>query len=528
MEDEKSFLCRDLMNLKCLKGIKLVAGEKHLDHIVTRVNIMEVPDIANWAQPNEFLITTGYAFQDHEEAFIELIPKLKRKGIAAFGIKPKRFIKDISQDIIEVAETCEMPLFILPPNTVFSNVVREVMEKICAKEMSSYSIIQGRLEVISKQLLKNDSLADILENISGLINNPIAVVVNDNDLFCSSEDEKRFEGIIALLQERDADQTKMTCKMSDGNTRVIYTFPIENAVIVLLEQNQVVSTVDRLTITTIQSLIAIKLHSDTMYNEVRARYIDNFIQDWLGGYIHDVEELDMQGLSYGYQGISTMKARVAIIHMNLRKSGLLDRELIYQLNEKAGRNRMMMFTEVTRNITAILLYKEESQEAYEASVAELKAIVEKGCNTQNYTIYIGRLCRNTIKIREQYLDTVNLMKAGSTYRDKENVVTWDKIGIYSILTLIPKHKNVEDFLEKYVQPILEYDSKKNLNLYETVETYFKAHCNVKMTAELLYTHYNTIVYRLDKVKGLLGIDFDDYDSKLNVEIALKLYRIYSD
>lgn len=72
-----------------------MAGECRLDNAISRVNIMEVPDIQNWAQANEFLVTTGYSHHHNMDAFLEIIPRLVERGVAALGIKPKRFITDI-------------------------------------------------------------------------------------------------------------------------------------------------------------------------------------------------------------------------------------------------------------------------------------------------------------------------------------------------------------------------------------------------------------------------------------------------
>ncbi len=40
----------------------------------------------------------------------------------------------------------------------------------------------------------------------------------------------------------------------------------------------------------------------------------------------------------------------------------------------------------------------------------------------------------------------------------------------------------------------------------------------------MYTHYNTIVYRLDKIKTLLGVTFDDADARLQIQLGLKILR----
>ena len=41
----------------------------------------------------------------------------------------------------------------------------------------------------------------------------------------------------------------------------------------------------------------------------------------------------------------------------------------------------------------------------------------------------------------------------------------------------------------------------------------------------MFTHYNTIIYRIQRIKEITGIDFDEYDERLNLQIALKIHEI---
>lgn len=140
------FCVYDICNLHALQGTVVLAGKAYLDNIINHVNVMEVPDIENWVQANEFLMTTGYMYKDSPLQFAELIPKLKERGVAALGIKPKRFLDSIPDGIIACAEEYGLPLLLLPEQTAFSLVIRECMEKILLNE-------KGRQSTFLKNLL---------------------------------------------------------------------------------------------------------------------------------------------------------------------------------------------------------------------------------------------------------------------------------------------------------------------------------------------------------------------------------------
>ena len=58
--------------------------------------------------------------------------------------------------------------------------------------------------------------------------------------------------------------------------------------------------------------------------------------------------------------------------------------------------------------------------------------------------------------------------------------------------------------------------------FETLDVFFQKNKNVRATADALYAHYNTIVYRLEKISTLLGIDLQDAEACLELQLALKL------
>lgn len=47
---------RDILNVDLLAGAEVMAGEAGMDHVITSVNVMEVPDIVDWVRPGEFYL----------------------------------------------------------------------------------------------------------------------------------------------------------------------------------------------------------------------------------------------------------------------------------------------------------------------------------------------------------------------------------------------------------------------------------------------------------------------------------------
>ena len=52
--------------------------------------------------------------------------------------------------------------------------------------------------------------------------------------------------------------------------------------------------------------------------------------------------------------------------------------------------------------------------------------------------------------------------------------------------------------------------------------YLKCNCNAKKTAEKMFVHYKTILYRLDKIKNKFDIDIGNSDYRLYIELGIRL------
>ena len=82
----------------------MVGGQEGLDRQVRAVNVMEVPDILDWVQPDELLLTTAYPLRHDPVGLDALIPRLAERGLAGIAVKPARYIESIPNGMIEAAD----------------------------------------------------------------------------------------------------------------------------------------------------------------------------------------------------------------------------------------------------------------------------------------------------------------------------------------------------------------------------------------------------------------------------------------
>lgn len=77
-----------------------------------------------------------------------------------------------------------------------------------------------------------------------------------------------------------------------------------------------------------------------------------------------------------------------------------------------------------------------------------------------------------------------------------------------------------DIVRRTFAPLIDYDAQHHTSLYETLHTLFEHHLAVQETADVLYIHRNTLQKRLAHVEQLLGVDLDEVDDVVDIQLGL--------
>ncbi|MCO5197709.1 MAG: helix-turn-helix domain-containing protein [Anaerolineae bacterium] len=125
---------------------------------------------------------------------------------------------------------------------------------------------------------------------------------------------------------------------------------------------------------------------------------------------------------------------------------------------------------------------------------------------------------------EVHNEATQALEVGKRLQLRDSV-EFNSLGVYRLLGQLDGIPAVHTFTDRVIGPLVEYDRRHRSNLVNTIAAYFGHHGNVSQTAEALFIHRNTLLYRLDRIQELTGHDLDQADMRLALHLALKLWQL---
>jgi PucR family transcriptional regulator, purine catabolism regulatory protein len=97
------------------------------------------------------------------------------------------------------------------------------------------------------------------------------------------------------------------------------------------------------------------------------------------------------------------------------------------------------------------------------------------------------------------------------------------LSVYRLLFQLEHSPELVAFQRETIGPLLDYEG--SAELLHTLETYFEHNGNLSQTAEALFIHRNTLIYRMERIAAITNLDLDNPENRLAIQLALRIYRM---
>lgn len=158
----------------------------------------------------------------------------------------------------------------------------------------------------------------------------------------------------------------------------------------------------------------------------------------------------------------------------------------------------------------------------------LNRIIENADKEHHITLKagIGSSVEYLEDVKTSRREAAEAVKVASLSDTEERLFFYKEQGIYTFISKVTDSRFLDDYVAKNIGKLIDADEINNGSLCETLASFLNHNCNVKETAQSLFIHRNTLNYRLNKIKELLGSDFENLDKCLELKLAfiIRSYR----
>lgn len=104
-------------------------------------------------------------------------------------------------------------------------------------------------------------------------------------------------------------------------------------------------------------------------------------------------------------------------------------------------------------------------------------------------------------------------------------VHYGQVGIERLLFHLLGNRELERFALDVLGELLTYDAQHQGELVETLDVFLRCNGNHVRAARELHLHRNTLLYRLDRVREILSRDLEDAETRLALQVALRIRHV---
>lgn len=538
MTEQNAASIQALLQFALPLGTALVAGspEMMINWAVTvRAQPPAFPDIYG----GELALVSMDVLRSYDSrmTLAEVVQSLAEVGVGAIAVK-----EIISQTAITIANERQIALLALPDDSSLPSVERAV-NKLIANQAAQ--LTQRALEIqrqLARAVAENRDLNHLLQIIARATGKPV-VVHDDAGVLMAQV----YPNVARITPQRralvssvpySAFQNWLAAEAPTMSGAIIHSpigfttaLKVEKRVagyLSLVDTAHEIGEYDQLLLAYGADVCAIEMAKNRAIASAVEQARGDWIQMWLSGAPSDNDLLATRAQQAGFDSAALY---VAVVFRAATREGvsLPLESLISLVRDEVSRRQIDTAIGQYVDVIVMLFLLENPQQIQRArqSIEEIRAQLAIRTPSGLVSAGISRPAQGLFGLRDAYREAKDAVTIAQQLGDGESTTFYGDLKLYQLLLSI-KERNAEHlrrFYKESLQPLVEHDERKQGELIRTLNGFFEANGNLAKAATDLDVHRNTLVYRLERISELTGLDLNDADNRLILHLALKVQRV---
>lgn len=549
---------RDVLTIDCLAGTTVLAGEHRLDRAVTRVNVMEVPDVVDWVKPHELLVTTGFSIvsstgdgAERSAAFVRLVRELAERDVSALGVKLGRYVDELPAEALAAADEVGLPLLSLPHELAYDDLLQHVHARLHDVQTGVLERIDALHAALTWLVLEGGDLEQIAAEVARVL----AVGV----LFTSTDGRERAAALPGKLRDvletaelfdptgrfRVERASRRPLRVGGGQVRLqpVVAGGSDLARMVCFSPDREVTAEDVYALERAATVAALLITQQEAVNAVESKYRGDFLRDVFVGRAGDPDYVIEHASALGWNLDRPMVVVSAELDPPAADDGSVSSRVRRAWQERFSAAWRQVAGSYDKTIATVDFSSEvitllpvpgatgataDGQAAVAVTLDRLVSEVagDKGGGRRPFSVGVSRVAPSVDRLPEAYAQARRAATVGRRIHGSGSTTSFDQLGIHRLIALVPDPDELRSFAHDVLGE-LAADTSEALDLRTTLQILLDTNLNVAEAARLQFFHYNTMRYRIGKLERILGPFSTDPDLRLNIAVALQVLQVRS-
>ena len=467
----------------------------------------------------------------------QYLQALADKGVAAMALAVGSMIEHAPAHLIKVADQNDFPLIEIPYDLRFINVARAVNERISQEDMAKVSRALNIHRVLTKLVLDGGDLKNLAETMADLIGQSISIENERFEALASAnitnfDEARRYtlkEGrtdprLVQALEDRGflgeirrslrpvfiPAQADVGLEME----RILAPIVVQGAIygyVWIIADDRPLTDLDHMAIESGATIAALMILHQQAVQSAEASLKGSFLAQLIEGDNGREAVLADQALRFGVD--LNQPFYLVCVEEQTDPKPLQVYRRIHRLathhqwpvvaGQFAGQVMMLAQGEADLEQITALIYEQANGDALRLSLSARH-------NGAEQIPLAYQECQETLQIARQ-LNT------------PDRTVYFANLGYLHALYHAGKESLKSSPFVPALRMLLE---EQQADLFHTLESYLDEGGNSVQTAKTLNIHRSTLNYRLERIKEICACDLSDPSTRLNLQVALKLLRLF--
>lgn len=527
----------EILRLALPAGSTVLAGQQQLGRSIFWARLLGLRNpVFGPSEAGELVLLP--AATARSRTFGRLVRDLADAGVKAFVVAG-----DPSAEGLSVAEELGTPVLRLASNASLVETERSIISLIVDREAQLRRKVEQIYERLLTTLVDEDAGIGALSAEVGEVTSRPVVVLDEYfrvQVTYPTDRATQMLGQALGMAVAGRDPRAVRARLATP-FRLAYSAGEAEALVVPLQLrgtpagylalagDTVVSDLDRQVAERAARVLGLELAKQRAVTEAQLRTQGDFLDDLLSG---------------NYPSEDAMLARARVLGHDLTRPHLVVILAVDEVHpDEAGeshrlRSADLARTEVIRLAPRALLREQQGTLALalprpappdrseSVGLAEqLRTQLAERFERARVTVGVGRSHAGVGGLARAYREADQALAIGRALLGGGRTVHFEDLGVQRLLFQLRDNEELASFYDDMVGRLQAHDERQSADLVNTLETFFECHGNHVRTAQRLHLHRNTLLYRLDRARQVLGVDLDDAEIRLALQVALKIGRV---